>query len=59
MLLYAFICHQNEDRENIFKVKTKGLHSLIKYSESRTCDGLKKHIFCGELIAIDKKKASG
>ena len=35
---------QDEDRESVAKVKSKGLNSLIKYNETRTCDKLKEYL---------------
>ena len=40
----CFICQQDEDRESLAKLKSKGLNSLIKYSKSRACDEMKEHL---------------
>ena len=40
----CIIWQQDKDRESFVKVKSKSLNSLIKYSESSTCDKLKEYL---------------
>ena len=41
---FCVICQQEEHRERLVKVKSRGLISLIKYKESKACEELKEYL---------------